>query len=104
MSQLIYNDLKGIINEVVGAGQPTGILTGVVRRLNPVEIVPDKHSDPIPSSLITVPQHLDPAYIDNYRCPAYPERVCGFNPINVGDTVFMIRGNSGQRFVVIGKV
>lgn len=103
MSQLIYNDLKQIIKEVVGASQPAGIVEGIVLSVDPIRISLDKNTEPIPSSLVSVPQHLNPNYKHLYQCPAYPERICGFNPIKVGDTVYMVRGDGGQRFIVLGK-
>lgn len=124
-SYLLYNDLKQIIKDVINAQNPTDVIGGVVLSTNPLTITTDRQEDPIPTSLVTVPgaygerEYEDvilevtegTAEVIGSETPCHVDlagktikaKLKFDNSLQEGDGVLMVKGQDGQRHIVIGK-
>lgn len=124
-SYLLYNDLKRIAKDVYEAQNPTDTIGGVVLSTDPLTITTNKQEDPIPTSLVTVPSaYGERVYEDvilevtegtaeviGCETPCHVDlagktikaRLRFDNSLKEGDSVLMVKGQDGQRHIVIGK-
>lgn len=114
MSQLIYNDLKKLVREVVGADTPTDIIVGTVDSLSPLKVMVDNNSEYFPSSCFVVPEHLTDREIEveyegeNIAQNNEPLHFKGKMKINeglkVGDVVLMLQCLKGQKLIILDRL
>lgn len=64
MSIQIYNDIKEIVLDVIGAYNPSDVIQGTVVQVDPLKIEVDGDCDLYPSSCFIVPEHLCKHKID----------------------------------------
>ena len=64
MSIQIYNDIKEIVLDVIGASAPTDIIEGTVYNLDPFRVEVDGDSELYPSSSFIVPEYLTKHKVD----------------------------------------
>lgn len=114
MSQLIYNDIKQMINEVSNGSTPTNFLEGTVVQTSPLKIEVDGNTEYFPSSAFIVPEYLtdkvfDMEIKDDVLPWAQEEmlftgRINMKNHLNPGDNVLLCQTNNGQKVVVIDRI
>lgn len=117
MSQLIYNDIKSMITEVVGSSTPTDLLKGTIVNVSPIQVQIDGNSEYYPSSCFVVPEHLTDREREievSYEGTntAIPEslifsgrmKIKIFEALKVGDRVFLLQCQHGQKFLILDRL
>lgn len=103
MSVQIYNDIKGIIQDVVGASQPTDLIIGEVVKEDPVEFKVSNLMENLPDILVEIPK----SFSEIKRTIKFNGRESTLyydNRLKIGEKVYMLKANKGQRFLVLSRV
>lgn len=115
MSSIIYQDIKTIVKEVVNAQNPADCVVGTVVNLTPLQILIDDNTDYDPERVYIIPKELKKytvntefngnMSIDGALKPClFSGALTIDNSLKVGDSVLLLKCQSGQSKVILGRV
>lgn len=112
MSVLIYDDIKGIVQDVIGGYNPSDLIEGVVYSTEPFQVEVDGNANIYPPSAFIVPEHLTKRSINvsysgtNSAIPeglTFEGELTIDNSLKVGDSVLMLKCQQGQKYLVLDR-
>ncbi len=107
MSLQIYNDIKGIVQDIIGAYNPSDIINGTIISLSPIQVEIDGRSEYIPSRMFIVPESMvgktvKASFSDE---TGVHEGTLTIEPaLHVGDKVIILKCQQGQKYLIMDKV
>lgn len=132
MSLQIYNDIKGIVLDIIDAFNPTDLLGGTVVNDDPLQIEADVNSELYDGALLVVPEYLMEHKVDvefsnlepiegSFNLPfincgheycsvnnsgkgTFKGELILKNKLKIGDQVMMIKCANGQRYFILDRV
>lgn len=110
MSLQIYNDVKDIVLDVVGAYNTTDIILGTITSLSPFKVEVDGNSELYPESAFIIPEYLKERKEEVSFTGTYNEGDLTFegeltikSTLKEGDIVILLKCQQGQRLLVLDK-
>lgn len=110
MSQRIYNDIKEIVLDIIGAYNPADVLMGTVISLSPFVVEVDGNSEYYPESCFIIPEYLTERKEDVSFTGTYNEGDLNFegeltikSSLKEGDVVILLKCQQGQKLLVLDK-
>lgn len=97
---IIYDDISKIVNTSIEKRGDAKILTATLIDNTPRFRV-EAFDQPLPTAAVIVPDMFN--LISEFQIGENTGTVL-INPLNVGDKVYMLTCNSGQVYVVLGRV
>lgn len=107
MSLQIYNDVKDIVLDVIGAYNPTDVVIGTLLSLSPVKVEVDGNSELYPSSSFLIPDSMNGKEIPAIFSDEEGEHngTLKIEPqLKEGDVVIMLKCQQGQKLLIMDKV
>lgn len=130
MSLQVYNDIKGIVLDIIDAFNPTDLIGGKVVNDNPLQIEVDRSSEIYDGMLLIVPEYLTTHTIDveftnmvpiegtfdfpfitcsngsvtNSGKGTFDGKMTFKNGLKKGDQVMMVKCANGQKYFILDRV
>lgn len=103
MSLQIYNDIKGIVHDIIDASSPTDLIGGVVVSEDPLQVAVDLTGELYYGTLLIVPEYLTDHTVEVELGEIVGEMLVK-NALKEGDQVIMIKGVEGQKYFILDRV
>ena len=107
MGLQIYNDIKEIVQDIIGAYNPSDIIIGTVVSLSPIQVEVDGDSEYIPSRSFIVPESMMEKTVN----ATFSDETGTHNgtltiepALHVGDMVIILKCQQGQKYLIMDKV